>query len=127
MTGAAPLPAALRAACAAVAAGSLLVTAAMICSSPWRIHHDAARCLTAGDVLFQGAVPCVDFFAIHPPLIMYLSAVPIALALVVLDLLGNVAWAPTHLAERAGSSAFMHVELRGASESHRRHVPAGPW
>ncbi len=81
VSGAAPrVTGALRAACVAVAAGSLLVVIAGVWLSPQRVHHDAALYLTAGDLLLRGAVPYVDFFELNPPLIMYLSALPVALA-----------------------------------------------
>jgi hypothetical protein len=46
-----------------------------------------------------------------------------ARALLVLGLVGNAAWAPTHLAERAARIRFTREELRGVSEWSRRHLP----
>jgi hypothetical protein len=44
------------------------------------INHDVAMYLNTGQLLLHGKLPYVDFVDLNPPLIMYMSAVPAAIA-----------------------------------------------
>ena len=48
--------------------------------NPWRINHDVALYLHCAELLLDGGKPYVDFFELNPPLIMYLSTIPVGLA-----------------------------------------------
>ena len=47
---------------------------------PLSIHEDCALYLQCAELLLEGKLPYVDFVEINPPLIMYLSAVPVLIA-----------------------------------------------
>jgi hypothetical protein len=47
---------------------------------PAEVQHDVAMYLQAGELLLRGQRPYLDFIDVNPPLIMYLSAIPAALA-----------------------------------------------
>jgi hypothetical protein len=47
---------------------------------PAQIQHDVAMYLQAGQLLLRGQRPYVDFVDLNPPLIIYLSAIPAAVA-----------------------------------------------
>ena len=58
----------------------LLGIAALIARSPFRIDHDSALYLDCARALLSGARPYVDFVDLNPPFVIYLHAVPVALA-----------------------------------------------
>lgn len=45
----------------------------------WPINHDCAMYVDAGRLVLQGKVPYIDFIDLNPPLIFYISAVPVLL------------------------------------------------
>ena len=57
-----------------------LATALHILFHPLEINHDAASLLETGILLVEGKTPYVDFTSTNPPLIMYLNAIPAAVA-----------------------------------------------
>lgn len=97
----------------ALLAGSGLI-GLMISVQPMSINHDVALYLECGRQLLQGKLPYVDFMDVNPPLIMYLSTVPVAIAsaltipviaglhLVVLMLAAASAGVSSHLLFRSG-------------------------
>jgi hypothetical protein len=64
----------------ALATVLLAVILVLVARWPLGIGHDAAMYLQAGALLVDGEVPYVDFVDLNPPLIVYLSALPAALA-----------------------------------------------
>jgi hypothetical protein len=68
-----------RALTAAVALWALLLVA-WFAAYPTLVNHDAAMYVHAGQLLLDGQTPYVDFLEPNPPLVMYLSAFPAALA-----------------------------------------------
>jgi hypothetical protein len=58
----------------------VLVGVTRIALRPAEVQHDVAMYLQAGELLLRGQRPYVDFIDVNPPLIMYLSAIPAALA-----------------------------------------------
>jgi hypothetical protein len=47
---------------------------------PLTVNVDSAMYLECGQLLLEGKIPYVDFIELNPPLIMYLSAIPCAVA-----------------------------------------------
>ena len=45
---------------------------------PWGLGHDAVLYLHCGELLLDGNRPYVDFVDVNPPLVMYLSTIPVA-------------------------------------------------
>jgi hypothetical protein len=60
----------------------VLIGVIRIASRPASVQHDVAMYLQAGQLLLHGQRPYVDFIDLNPPLIVYLSAVPAAVAMV---------------------------------------------
>ncbi len=66
--------------------GILIVLMALFCKLPYwfahplLIHADQSVYLAMADMFLQGKKPYVDFFDFNPPLIIYLSTIPIALS-----------------------------------------------
>ena len=51
-----------------------------IFAHPNRINFDAALLLQSGELLYQGKIPYVDFVPLDPPMIIYVNAIPAAIA-----------------------------------------------
>lgn len=70
----------------AAAAGGFTGLVSYMAITSWQLseraglNHDAAMFLYCGRLILEGAVPYVDFVEINPPLVMYLSVFPAALA-----------------------------------------------
>jgi hypothetical protein len=58
---------------------TLAVGLTLILLIPMRVNHDCSVNIQIAKLLLEGNVPYVDFFEINPPLIMYLTAVPVAI------------------------------------------------
>jgi hypothetical protein len=63
--------------CMAVACVGLVVVAAL--AREW-VHPDCAMYLYTGELILDGQVPYVDFVEVNPPLVMYVSVIPVAIA-----------------------------------------------
>jgi len=65
-----------------VTAGSAAIIVLLVAMliSPLRVNHDCAMYLQEAELLLDGGVPYVDFVETNPPLIVYLSALPVMLA-----------------------------------------------
>jgi len=65
-----------------IAAGSAAIIVLLVAMllSPLRVNHDCAMYLQEAELLLDGGVPYVDFVETNPPLIVYLSALPVMLA-----------------------------------------------
>lgn len=77
--GAVAPPGGLRLGTLALALGVCLFALQLLFASP-RLNHDVAQYLSAGQLLLNGALPYRDIVDTNPPLIIYLSAIPAALA-----------------------------------------------
>jgi hypothetical protein len=64
-----------------VALAALLLISVVVL--PFDINVDAALFLSAGEFIVDGGLPYVDIVDTNPPLIMYLSAIPVAISRVV--------------------------------------------
>ncbi len=66
--------------------GVLIVLMALFCKIPYwfahplLIHADQSVYLAMADMFLQGKKPYVDFFDFNPPLIIYLSTIPVAIS-----------------------------------------------
>lgn len=65
---------------ALVLAAGLALFAILLIAFPPRLNHDVAQYLSAGWLVVEGARPFVEVVDTNPPMILYLSAVPAAVA-----------------------------------------------
>ncbi len=88
------------------------------------VNHDVALCLQCGAMILEGKLPYVDFVETNPPLILYLSTLPVLLA----KLLGSSPTLATNLLVVAVTAAtlapMVHILRRGWPEQANWAVPA---
>lgn len=63
-----------------ISVAALLEAMRLILAHPLAINHDAAMYVYMGGLLREGQVPYVDMIDLNPPLVIYLSAIPAAVA-----------------------------------------------
>lgn len=66
--------------CRGLTLASFLFLVALTARAKQWIHPDCAMYLHTGELILDGQIPYVDFVEINPPLVMYLHALPVAIA-----------------------------------------------
>lgn len=115
--------------CRGLTLASFLFLVVLTARAKQWIHPDCAMYLHTGELILDGQIPYVDFVEINPPLVMYLHAVPVAVARALGASPVSVFNVMVSLLAGVGAWSFLrylpHVAPR-LSEPYR-HVVANVW